>query len=130
MLAAAGWELRVVDPRRGAKVGMRAGDKVVALLDLRGLGAGDVESLGQVVIDHAGLPMIALTPDSDIDQPGLHPVLQACGERVVCPFNPQQLAQALSSFDRRAPGADDAGGLVGRRGAPPCTATPGWTCRC
>lgn len=116
MLAATGWELRVVDPRRGAKVGMRAGDKVVALLDLRGLGAGDVESLGQVVIDHAGLPMIALTPDSDIDQPGLHPVLQACGERVVCPFNPQQLAQALSSFDRRAPGADDDGGMVGRSG--------------
>ncbi len=114
MLASTGWELRVADPRRSASVGMRGGDKVVALLDLRDLTAEGVQALERVVIDHAGLPMIALTSDSDVDQPGMHPILQACGERVVCPFNPQQLSQALSSFDRRAPAGDDDGGMVGQ----------------
>lgn len=116
MLASTGWELRVADPRRGANVGMRGGDEVVALLDLRDITAEEARALEQIVIDHAGLPMIALTPDSDCEHPGLHPVLQACGERVVCPFNPQQLAQALSSFGRRPVGSDDDAGMAGQSG--------------
>ena len=28
----------------------------------------------------------------------LQPILRACGERIVCPFNTQQLGQALASF--------------------------------
>ena len=114
MLASTGWELRVADPRRGANVGMRGGDKVVALLDLRDITAEGARALEQIVIDHAGLPMIALTADSGSEHPGLHPVLQACGERLVCPFNPEQLAQALSSFDQRAAGGDDDGGMAGQ----------------
>src|SRR5690606_18576733 len=114
MLASTGWELRVADPRRGANVGMRGGDKVVALLDLRDITAEGARALEQIVIDHAGLPMIALTADSGCELPGLHPVLQACGERLVCPFNPQQLAQALSSVDQRAASGDDDGGMAGQ----------------
>ena len=45
MLASTGWELRVADPRRSASVGMRGGDKVVALLDLRDLTAEGVQAL-------------------------------------------------------------------------------------
>ena len=102
MLAASGWELRVVDPLRGANVGMRGGDQVVALLDLRDTSPEAASALERIAIDHAGLPMVALIPDSGSDRADLRSVLQACGERVVCPFNPQQLAQALSRFD---PGA-------------------------
>ena len=116
MLAAAGWDLRVADPREDAHVGMRGGDKVVALVDLRDEEPGMLKAVGRTVIDHADLPLIALVPDASSDDPALHPILQACGERIVSPFNPQQLAQALSAFDRHGlPGAD-IGGMVGESG--------------
>ena len=114
MLAAAGWHVRVVDPRGDAHVGMRGGDKVVALVDLRQAGPGVIRALERTVINHADLPLIALTPDAGSDDPALHPILQACGERIVSPFNPQQLSQALSAFDRRMPAGGDIGGMVGQ----------------
>ena len=114
MLAAAGWDVRVVDPRHDAHVGMRGGDKVVALVDLRDAAPGVVRALERTVIDHADLPLIALVPDSNSDDPALHPILQACGERIVSPLNPQQLSQALSAFDRRVPAGADIGGMIGQ----------------
>ena len=35
VLAAAGWDLRVIEDARGARIGLRGGDRVAALLDLR-----------------------------------------------------------------------------------------------
>src|SRR5690606_13524896 len=114
MLAAAGWDLRVVEPRDDAHVGMRGGDKVVALVDLRDAAPGVVQALERTVIEHADLPLIALTPDLGADDPALRPILRGCGERIVSPFNPQQLSQALAAFDQRAPAGDDIGGMIGQ----------------
>lgn len=117
MLAAAGWNLRVVDPLADAHVGMRGGDQVVALVDLRDDTPPMIEALKRTVIDHADLPLIAMTPDSGADDPALQPILRACGERIVCPFNIQQLSQALASFDERSPGSGDIGGMIGQSAA-------------
>ena len=114
MLAATGWDLREVDPRADAHVGMRGGDKVVALVDLREVTGEVVQALQRTVVDHADLPLIALPPESDADDQALQPILQACGERLVSPFNPQQLAQALAAFDQRAPSGEPVGGMIGQ----------------
>ena len=114
MLAAAGWNLRVIDPCADAHVGMRGGDQVVALVDLRNGAPAVIEALKRTVIDHADLPLIAMIPDDGTDDPALQPILRACGERIVCPFNIQQLSQALANFDQRAPGSGDIGGMIGQ----------------
>ena len=35
VLAATGWDVRVIEDPRGARIGLRGGDRVAALLDLR-----------------------------------------------------------------------------------------------
>ena len=75
MLAATGWDLREVDPRADAHVGMRGGDKVVALVDLREVTGEVVRALQRTVVDHADLPLIALPPESDADDQALQPIL-------------------------------------------------------
>src|SRR5690606_10730130 len=107
-----GWDLRVERPRDDARVGMRAGDKVVALVDLRDPGPGGLQALARTVMDHGDLPLIALVPDIGADDPAFRPILQACGERIVSPFNLQQLSQALAAFDQRLPAGGDIGGML------------------
>lgn len=112
MLAASGWSLRVVDPCARTSIGMRGRDQVVAVMDLRSGSPKVIEALGRMVVDHVDLPLIAMVPDAGSDDPGLQPILKACSERIVCPFNVQQLSQALAGINGDP--ARDIGDMIGQ----------------
>lgn len=115
MLAAAGWQLRVVAGDAPARIGMRTGDRVIGLVDLRALTAEQVAPLARLLEAHSELPLIALDGSGAVEQhPALERILTRCGERLVSPVNPAQLAQALTACERnRADTAGDVDRLVG-----------------
>ncbi|MBO9718048.1 MAG: sigma-54-dependent Fis family transcriptional regulator [Pseudoxanthomonas sp.] len=74
VLAAAGWELRVVEDARGARIGLRGGDQVAALVDLRGNDPAWLAEMRDLLSRHPDLPLVALCTavDSgdDVELPG------------------------------------------------------------
>ena len=66
VLAAAGWDLRVIEDARGARIGLRGGDRVAALLDLRHADDDWVARMQALLSPHSDLPLVALgdAPDA------------------------------------------------------------------
>lgn len=60
VLAAAGWDVRVVADPAGARIGLRGGDRVAALLDLRGADAEWIASMQALLSPHSDLPVVAM----------------------------------------------------------------------
>ncbi|NZA25015.1 sigma-54-dependent Fis family transcriptional regulator [Luteimonas sp. SJ-92] len=115
LLSAAGWRLRIADPARDVRVGMRGEDQVIGLVDLRCGVAEGLEALERQVNDHADLPLLALTSERTPDEAAaVRRILSACGERLVAPLNTHQLGQALAAFDQTGLAPVEATGLVGQ----------------
>jgi len=60
VLAAAGWDLRVIEDAHGARIGLRGGDRVAALLDLRHADTDWIASMQALLAPQSGLPLVAL----------------------------------------------------------------------
>jgi two-component system response regulator HydG len=60
VLAAAGWELRVVQDPAQARIGLRGSDLVAALVDLRGADLGWIDSTCNLLEQHPELPRAVL----------------------------------------------------------------------
>ena len=68
VLAAAGWELRVVDDASGARIGLRGGDQVAALVDLRGAEPAWLAMMRDLLSRHPDLPLVALQGATSDDE--------------------------------------------------------------
>ena len=60
LLAAAGWELRVIDDPHGARIGLRGGDRVAVLLDLRAAEPAWADAMRALLGPHSDLPLVLL----------------------------------------------------------------------
>jgi DNA-binding NtrC family response regulator len=71
VLAAAGWDLRVIEDAGGARIGLRGGDQVAALVDLRGAEPAWLATMRDLLSRHPDLPLVALRgANDDVELPG------------------------------------------------------------
>lgn len=120
MLAASGWELRMADPGSNVRVGMRGGDMVVCLLlDLRDCRQAPLDAMEKLLAEHTDLPSVVLVSErTDVADPAVRRVLQACDARLDDPLVPQQVGQVLAAFRQTRPsGADGIGDMIGESAA-------------
>src|SRR5690606_636115 len=69
-LCAAGWQVRAADAEDG--IGLRGGDTVVGLLDLRDHRAAGLDQLERLTLDHDYLSLIAVVPGGENHPQHLH----------------------------------------------------------
>ena len=60
VLAAAGWDLRIITDPSGARIGVRGSDRVAVVLDLRDAGEDWIGSMQALLAPHSDLPVAAL----------------------------------------------------------------------
>ncbi|GAB2552744.1 sigma-54 dependent transcriptional regulator [Rhodanobacter koreensis] len=98
-LAQAGWHTRVADARLQDGIGMRRGDIVVAMADLRRCSADTARSIGQVMARHPWLPWLALvSPETAVHTAEVERILRASVESFTAPVDMQCLIDTLMKF--------------------------------
>lgn len=102
VLGAAGWHVRAADAEDG--IGLRGGDTVVGLLDMRDHRAGghdqvsqreQWDQLEQLTADHDYLSLVALVPGDTDGLPYSHRLLDQCSEVLTAPVDLSRLIHAL-----------------------------------
>ncbi len=102
-LGAAGWHVRAAGAEDG--IGLRGGDTVVGLLDLRDHRAGcdnpvppheQWDQLEQLTADHDYLSLVALVPGDTDGLPYAHRLLDQCSEVLTAPVDLSRLIHALT----------------------------------
>ncbi|MGQ4660797.1 sigma 54-interacting transcriptional regulator [Lysobacter sp. F6437] len=121
-LAAAGWQVRVADPCDATGIGLRGGDTVVGLVDLRDRRAASLQQLERLATDHVHLSLVAVVPGSlnaaDNPTPGhaaAYRVLRHCVDSFAAPLDLSRMIRRLESLGiaPRAPSASGLDALVG-----------------
>jgi two-component system response regulator HydG len=94
-LAQAGWHTRVADASaQGGGVGIRRGDTVVALADLRKADANALSEMAKLMADHPRLPWLALlSADTVVQAPEVERVLRASIDFFTAPIDLQRLIE-------------------------------------
>ncbi|TDK29112.1 sigma-54-dependent Fis family transcriptional regulator [Luteimonas terrae] len=98
MFAAIGWPLRLARAEAARQVGMRGGDLVVAVVDLRDADAAHIEALETALAEHADLPTLALVDADTGEDPARQHLLSLCHARLLAPFDAGRLEAALASL--------------------------------
>ena len=118
-LAAAGWQLRAVSPATGCGgIGLRAGDTVVGMLDLRDAGPDYVTQAARLAGEYRHLPFLALIPPALVHVPALQPLLGRCHRHFSSAPGAHELLEALEQLSR-APRGTSPGGLEALVGESP-----------
>jgi two-component system, NtrC family, response regulator HydG len=117
-LAQAGWHTRVADAgTQGGGVGIRRGDMVVALADLRNAGNDALLEMARLMADQPRLPWLALlSADTAVQTPDVERVLRASIDFFTAPIDMQRLIETLATLagDTPAPVAyTDVPGITG-----------------
>jgi two-component system, NtrC family, response regulator HydG len=104
-LAQAGWHTRVADASaQGGGVGIRRGDVVVALADLRKADLDNLTRMASLMADHPRLPWLALlSTDTVVQTPEVERVLRASIDFFTAPIDMQRLIETLSNLAGDAP---------------------------
>jgi two-component system response regulator HydG len=98
-LAQAGWHMRVADAHLQDGIGMRRGDIVVAMADLRWSDAETVQSIRQMMDRHPWLPWLALvSPETAAHKVEVERILRVGVEFFTAPLDMQRLIDALKKF--------------------------------
>src|SRR5690606_18788645 len=98
-LAAAGWQLRAVAPGHGTgRIGLRAGDTVVGMLDLRDADAAAADRAAQLAEEYRHLPFLAIIPRRLADAPGLRVLLEQCRRHFTRAPEPDKLVAAVTAL--------------------------------
>ncbi|KRE96511.1 Fis family transcriptional regulator [Frateuria sp. Soil773] len=126
-LARSGWPVRVADAGglRG-RVGLRPGDAVVALADLRQGDGRAIEAMERAIVEHPGLPWIALiSAETPAHEPLAARILHDCLDFFTSPIDMPRLLEALARLSEGWPAPSaaiepDMPGMVGR--SPPMLA--------
>ena len=105
LVAAGGWHLRIVQADGTHQVGMRGGDAVVAVFDLRGADAVRLAALQRAHAEHADLPTLALADAADAGDPVRQRLQAACTRCLHAPFEPARLDAAFAAL-LDSPGRD------------------------
>ena len=85
-LAAAGWQVRSVDPLNAQAVGLRARDQLVGMIDLRQIPAHALGPVQDWIHQHDHLPLLAALPGGITSPPpSWQPLLDSCQHRYVMP---------------------------------------------
>lgn len=116
-LSAAGWQVRVADPATESGVGLRSGDIVVGLLDLRDATTGSLARLEQLTREHHYLSMVAIVPARPIgDASAVDRLLERCQESFTMPVELSRLIQGIETViePHRPPPCRGIESLVGR----------------
>ncbi|MFI4959065.1 MAG: sigma-54 interaction domain-containing protein [Lysobacterales bacterium] len=116
-LIRAGWNVRIANAAEPGGVGMRRGDTVVALADLRQDGADTVRTMEQMMADHSWLPWLALLPaEASAHDPQVARILQISVDFFAAPLDLQRLLDRLALIDSShlPVGHTDIGGMTGR----------------
>lgn len=108
VVAAAGWDLRVIADAGGARIGLRGGDRVAALLDLRRGDDAWAAAMQALLAPHSDLPLVALGAGGGDPPPG-------CLFQLREPLDLAQVQQLAKIVDGERPMAREAGvaSLVG-----------------
>ncbi len=102
-LAAAGWQVRAVDPARPTEVGLRGRDQLVAVIDLRLLDPGCHAALQDWIQRHDHLPAFAALPMlSEATTASSQALSDGCRRRYVLPM---ELARLLADLAHHADAA-------------------------
>ena len=118
-LAAAGWQLRTVSLATGCGgIGLRAGDTVVGMLDLRGAGPDTVELATRLAGEYRHLPFLAIVPRELSDVPVLQPLLRSCRRHFSSAPDARGVLEALEQLTRN-PGDTRSAGLESLVGESP-----------
>lgn len=118
-LQAAGWQVRAADAADG--IGMRGGDTVVGLLDLRDDNAGCLYQLQRLTTEHGYLSLIAVVSGGSSHQYPHH-LLEQCAAILTAPLDLSQLIHALGRLVHE-PLANPAHALDALIGASPAMRT-------
>jgi two-component system response regulator HydG len=119
-LIRAGWNVRMANAAEPGGVGLRRGDTVVALADLRQGGVDTVRAMEQMMADHPRLPWLTLlSAQMPAQDPQLARVLQASMDFFTEPLDLQRLLDRLAGMGGSHLPVDhaDIGGLTGRSSA-------------
>jgi len=99
-LAAAGWQIRVIDPAHPGPVGLRGRDQLVVIIDLRQLQAECHAALQAWIQQHDHLATLAAMPSPGIGAEASGSALaDACGARYALPL---ELPLLLAELGRHA----------------------------
>lgn len=104
-LSAAGWQVRCSALSDCHGVGLRGGDTVVGLLDLRGVGAAQFDSLAAIAVRFRHLPLFAISPRERAGETDR--LLAQC---VATLDAPPDMLRLIDHLDACAPGAPVADG--------------------
>ena len=116
-LSAAGWRIRPAGLTASDGVGMRHGDVVVAVADLRGGTPESCAAMQGLMADHARLPWLLLLDESaQAQDPAVQCMLESGAASLVAPLELARLAKTLKTLGecrgRASPPA--VGGISGR----------------
>jgi len=102
-LAAAGWQVRCVDPMQIGGVGLRGRDHLVGLVDLRQLGGTALSAVQAWVEQHDHLPLVAALPGTlGTPPPSWERLLLACDRHYALPLDLPALLGELARHDHSA----------------------------
>lgn len=98
-LAQTGWRIRVGDAQLQDGVGMRRGDIVVAMADLRCSSADAVQAMGRLMANHPWLPWLALvSQETAADTPEVERILRASVDFFTAPLDMKRLVETLAKI--------------------------------
>ena len=117
-LAQAGWRTRVADASaQGSGVGIRRGDVVVAMADLRKADVDALRQMARLMADHPRLPWLALlSSETIVRTPEVEGVLRASIDFFTAPIDMQRLIETLGNLAGETPAAivhSDVPGITG-----------------
>lgn len=109
-LAAAGWQVRSVDPLQAQSVGLRGRDRLVGMLDLRQIPGHAIGHVQDWAKQHDHLPLLAALPNGiTTPPPSWQALLDACSTHYVLPLQLPALLDHLQQHEQNdGPDADDA----------------------
>lgn len=124
-LAQAGWHLRVADAGTpGGGVGIRRGDMVVAMADLRSAGNDALLEMARLMADQPRLPWLALlSADTAVQTPDVERVLRASIDFFTAPIDMQRLIDTLATLAGGTPAPVAYTDVPGITGASPAMMT-------
>ncbi len=103
-LAQAGWHTRVADAVAQGGIGIRRGDTVVAMADVRKADTETLRSIARLMADHPRIPWLALlSTDTSVQAPELERVLRASIDFFTAPIDMQRLVETLGKLAGDAP---------------------------
>lgn len=98
-LVRSGWKVRVADVHARGGVGLRQGEAVVALADLRQSDAQMMQAMEKMIAVHPELPWIALvSPETSTCEPVVKRILCDCFDFFTGPIDMPRLREALGRF--------------------------------